>query len=208
MQKLTLNFKNIYEWPLITRILIIGLVCAVVFYLGYWLDTSSLNEDLENTQRKEEDIKEQLKLVISKEEMTKNELSQFDMLEKLLSQWQKRMITYSELPEILNQILKIGATNHLHFSLFNPGQEVKEGSYLKVPIKVIAVGSYHQLGDFISQVANLPWIVVVGDFTLSKENKNDVLGAKLAEQATAENLLTAELTLEVYHFGEKSGHQK
>lgn len=205
MKNLNLNFKNIHEWPLITRILIIGLICAVVFYLGYWWDVSNLNERLVNTEHQEQDIKDQLKLVITKEEKTKSDLSQFAKLEKLLKQWQNTLINYSELPEILNQILKIGATNHLYFSQFNPAQEVKEEQhYLKVPIKVVVVGSYHQIADFISQVANLPWIVVVGDFTISKENKNDVLGSKLAERANAENLLTAELTLEVYHLADKS----
>ena len=52
---------------------------------------------------------------------------------------------------------------------------------------------------FISQVANMPSIIVIGDFTISNESSNALLGEKLAQQAEAQHLLSAEMTLDVYH---------
>jgi type IV pilus assembly protein PilO len=193
------NLNNIYEWPMTTRYLVVGLICAIVFYLGYGWDISALKTQIANAQAKEDELKSQLTFVINKQIKIEREAAQLPKMQASLVEWQKKLINYADLPELLNQILKLGGNNQLHFSQFNPGAEKKVDIYLKVPIKVIVVGGYHQLASFVSQVANMPWIVVVGDFTLSKENKNDVLGSKLAEQATAENLLTAEITLEVYH---------
>lgn len=184
------------------RGLIIGLVCAIVFYLGYLVDIAGLKKQLVVSQQQEADLKRQLELTILKQAVIRDDLSQFSELQRLLNRWQKEFITYAELPQLIDKILKIGAANHLHFSLFNPGAEVKEGLYYKIPIKVIVAGNYHQLADFVSQVANMPSIVVVGNFIVSNENRNDMLGAKLAAQAAAENLLTATLILEVYRLAE------
>jgi len=201
-----IDFKNIYEWPLIRRSLVIGLVCVVVFYFGYRWDLSSLGTSLTSNRQQESDLKNQLETVISKEATIRDYTSQYSDFQLLLNQWQKKMIRYNELPGLLNDILKMGANYQLYFSLVDPGEDTKEGDYYKVPIKIVAVGSYHQLSEFISQVANLPQILVISDFTISRENKNDELGAKLAAEATEKNLLTAELFLEVYHLPENQAH--
>lgn len=206
MKNLSLN--NIYDWPLTTRGLIIGLICAVVIYCGYLWDLSALKERLITVQQDEQNIKQNLELVIKKQVSLKEEISRLSQSQDMLNQWQKKLIHYSELPNVLNEILKVGASNHLHFSLFNPGAEILSDDYFKVPIKVIAVGSYHQLADFISQVANMPWIIVISNFSITNEVKTDVLGAKLATQAEAENLLTAEINLDIYHLVEKGSEQE
>lgn len=201
---INLNFKDIYEWPLPTRILVILLICSIFFYLGYFFDLSSLNATKLAFQEKEKDLNQQLELTINNKNHLNQEVIKHTQYESLLKIWQQKLINYSNLPEVLNEILRIGANNHLHFSLFNPGEEIKENVYFKIPIKVIAVANYHQLANFISQIANMQWIVVVGNFTISNEAKSDIIGAKLAEEAKAENLLTAELNLEVYHLAQKN----
>lgn len=201
---MNLNIKNIYAWPLTTRLLILGLLFAVIFYLGYLWDLSSLRTELADVTQQENEIKQQIESVIKKEASIRNELSQFDILKKTLSIWQQKLVDYNELPSLLNEVLKIGATNHLYFALFNPESEEREDIYAKLPIKVIAVGNYHQIALFLSQVVNMPWIVVIGDFILTNENRNDVLGARLAEQANAQRLITAEVKLIVFYIPEKN----
>lgn len=204
MKSLSLN--KIYEWPVMTRSLIIGLVCAIVFYLGYSWDLSDMKSKLLSEQQKEQDIFSQLDLIISQQQASQDAISHLSKLQGTLNEWKTKLIKYSALPDLLNQILKIGSDNRLHISLFNPEDEIKMGSYTKVPIKAIVVGSYHQIATFISQVANMPNIVEIDDFTLSSDNKPDVIGAKLAGQANAENLITAKLSLGVYVLGETNNH--
>lgn len=75
----------------------------------------------------------------------------------------------------------------------------KDLSYQKIPIKIIVVGSYHQIAGFISEIANMSWIVVIGDFTISSEWQNSLLSDKFVKQAAAQNLLTAEMVLDIYY---------
>lgn len=202
-----LNIKNIYEWPIMTKTLIVGLICAGFFYLGYLFDVVDLDKKLNNTKTKMNDLNQQIELVIGKQNKMKNAVASLDESKRTLNQLQKQVINYNDIPQLLNEILKIGANEQIHFSLFSPDKDVSANAYFKIPIHILAVGSYHQLADFISQVANLPWIVVIGDFTISNDYKNDVLGSKLAEFAAAQNLLTADLKLEVYHYA-KNNQQK
>jgi Tfp pilus assembly protein PilO len=235
MKKMTLN--NIYEWPLMTRLLLLGLVFVTTFYLGYRYDVSWQISALSHAIQQEQDIKQELELVIHKNKMSEQEILRLPTLKKELAKWDKQLINSQDLPELLNQILKIGADNHLFVSSFTPGEAVKiplfpwlleapNGdvsmynpqaaapaapdpnaatqpaqqpiTFTKVPIKVVIVGDYHEISDFISQVANLPWIVSVSNFTITNEDETSLLGDKLAKQAVTQHLLSAEMTLEIY----------
>ncbi len=198
------NLKNIYAWPITTRILLIGLVCSIVFYLGNSWDIASIRLELSKSQQQETNLKQQIELIITKQHMVKNEISSYEMLRSLLVAWQKRLVNHHNIPELLNDILKAGGNHQLQFSVFNPGKEIKSNGYAKLPIKIIVTGNYHNLASFMSQIANMSTIVVVDNFIISIENKSDVLGEKLAAEANAQDLLTAELTLLIYYLPEKN----
>jgi type IV pilus assembly protein PilO len=242
MKKMTLN--NIHEWPLMTRALLLGLVFSAAFYVGYRYDLANQSQVLSRAEQKEADLRQQIELVIRKSKIVEEEVVILPKMKAELAKWDKQISPASNVPQILNDILKIGADNHLFFSLFAPSEanivklqprdaekpaenasasptaqpaapapanaqpaaeadkSSKAVSYAKMPIKVVVVGTYHQIADFISQVANMPAIVVIGDFTISNENQNSLLGEKMAKQADAQHLLTGEMTLNVYHLPE------
>ncbi len=198
------NLKNIHKWPIALRALLIGIACALTFYFGYSRDIATLNLNLKKAKQQETDLKQQLRFIISDKHNVQGEVLQFPQYVSLFNIWNNQLIRYIDLPQLLNEILKVGALNNIYFSLLNPGKETRVGLYMKTPIKLIAVGNYHQIAGFTSQLANLKWIIVVSNFTLSNENKNDVLGTKLAAAAIAGNLLTVEMNLEVYSRADKN----
>lgn len=236
-----MSLSNIHEWPLMTKLLLCFLALFATLYLGYRFDLSSQIQKLSRDEQQEVDLKQQLELVIQKNKIIQSEVSHLPTLQAKLLKWKNQLVDYNDLPELLNQILKLGADNHLFFSAFTPGESVKVTvdtkpaapadaaaatatpaaastaapaptdanaednappiQFNKVPIKVVVVGNYHQLADFISQLANMPWIVAIGNFTISNENQTALLGETLAKQAVTQHLLSAELALDVYHTG-------
>jgi Tfp pilus assembly protein PilO len=114
----------------------------------------------------------------------------------------------SEIAELLNQILKVGVSNNVIITLFNPGEMSKEEYYKKMLVKAVMVANYFEFASFISQITNLDKVVSINNFTLSNENKADMLGAKLAQKANANNLLTAEVIIEVYLLNKGSNELK
>lgn len=217
MNNMSLN--NIHEWPLITRLLLLILVFLAVFYLGYRFHLAGQVQSLSRAHQQEVDLKQQIEFIVQKNQAIKSEVSRLPKLQAELVKWKRQLVNYNDLPDLLNQILKLGADNSLFFSSFTPGDSVKVAvaeagaasaqsdppastaniSFDKVPIKVVVVGTYHQLAAFISQLANLPLIVAIENFTVSNESQATLLGESLAKQAEARHLLTAELTLDVYN---------
>lgn len=237
----SMTLKNIHEWPLMTRLLLLGLVFAASFYLGYRFVLSGQILSLSKAVQHEIELKRQMELVIRKNKMVVVEISQLPQMQKELALWKEQMVNFDSLPSLINSILKLGADNHLFFSLFSPGEVVKimlpsksdvvtpaeaapavpatppatpdpaasvddtkTVTYSKVPIKVVLIGNYHQISDFVSQIANMPVIIAVGNFTISNDGGVQLLGDKLAKQAETQHLLSAELILDVYLLPELS----
>lgn len=213
-----MNLNKLYELPLSLRLLFMGLACLVIFCALYFYDISNLTSKLQDAKQQEENIKEELNLILNKQVAVQKELVQFSQIEKQLLDWRGKLISYSELPELMDQILKIGSANHASFTLFTPGPAVGLTAYFKVPeapkkpttdtvvknplvtllannnqivyynvpIKLEATGTYEDLAKVVSQIASLPSLVVINDFTMTKP-------------ANSEQQLTMKMTLEVYY---------
>jgi type IV pilus assembly protein PilO len=199
------DLNNIHEWPRPMRYLLILLVFVLVFYGGYYFDLTALSRRVLSVQQQESSIKQQLEIVYGKKAATENEISQLPALKGTLAVWQDKLAKPKDLPELLHQILKVGMTNQLQFVFFNPGIEHKVGIYSTQPLKLVVVGSYHQIANFVSQVANMPTIVVVKDFTIIKGDSEILSGQAAALLSNnAPDHLTAEFLLEVYHIDQQS----
>jgi type IV pilus assembly protein PilO len=199
--------KIILEWLITTRFVIIAPICAAVFYLGYLWDTDSLSTALEKSQQEEHNIKIQYEILLTKEASIKNDILQLPKLQEILKSWAGMLVKPAELPDLLNEILKLGTANHLQFKFFNPGAEVKQGDYIEVPIKVAVSGEYQGITAFITQISTMPWIVVVSNLLIATgidanvKSVTDIKNpADLTAQAVSDNRVTAEMTLDVYHF--------
>jgi type IV pilus assembly protein PilO len=197
------DLNNIDEWPRPMRFLILVLFFVLVFYAGYRFDLVRLSQQVLTVQQQEKALKQQLEIVYSKKLAIEDEISQLPALKKLLGIWKGKLAKPKELPELLHQILKVGVTNDLQFVLFNPGDEQVEGKYSNQPIKVVAVGNYHQIANFVSQVANLPTIVVVKNFSVTKGDTTATASTATAVPSAVHDHLTAEFLLEVYHIDQK-----
>ncbi len=202
---MNLNLQNFEDFPKVIQFTIIVICCLVFYYLGYMFDISSLNKKLSTTQEQEQELKTELEALSKNISKLQDEVSASPSLTIKLKEWQGKLIKSSQLPDLLNDILKIGTANQLQFTLFNPGAEIKTGPYLKVPIKTIVAGNYIQIATFVSQIANMSSIVVIGDFTISNESSNLTTAPKSENETTVPlpKPLNAELTLEVYYLSEK-----
>ena len=49
---------------------------------------------------------------------------------------------------------------------------IRDRFYTELPIKIDVIGDYHQFGHFVSEVAKLPRIVSLHDFTIQADKDN------------------------------------
>ncbi len=77
----------------------------------------------------------------------------------------------TEVPDLLVDITQAGLGRGLEFTLFRPEKEQPKDFYAEMPISVEVRGSYHELAQFVSDVAALPRIVTFGDISISSSRK-------------------------------------
>ena len=71
---------------------------------------------------------------------------------------------------MLDDITYAGTSTGLTFVKINWMPEIeKEEFYTELPIKIDVVGDYHQFGNFVSEVAKLPRIVSLHDFSVTMD---------------------------------------
>ncbi|MDR3491232.1 MAG: type 4a pilus biogenesis protein PilO [Gammaproteobacteria bacterium] len=202
-----MNLKNFDDIPLTMQGIIIGVFCIIFFSLGYMWDISTIKKKLVTEKTHEQDLKLELEALAHTNDKLQTDVAKTPNISAALKEWQGKLVKVSGLPDLLNDILKVGTANQLQFNLFTPGAEVKEGSYLKVPIKTVVTGDYKQIATFISQIANMPSIIVIGDFLIAKQDsttpKDNTATNDKASVDTSNDMLRAELTLEVYYLPEK-----
>lgn len=201
-----LSLKTIYSWPEKYQRGIFALTAVLTVMLGFWWDISSLRIKLNGERRQEMLLKEEVRAAIRNEHKAEVYVARLPVIRRLLEQWKAQLTHAGDIPEALNTILKIGADSHLYFALFDPGDRITTGLYPILPIKVIVVGNYHQLSDFLSHLASLSRLVKIQQLSLSSENKPEMLGKPLADRANIENLLTASMDINIGIFQEKAFH--
>lgn len=68
---------------------------------------------------------------------------------------------------LLSDINQAGIGRGLQFELFKPGQVVVKDYYAELPIDIRITGSYHDVGAFTSDIANLPRIVTLNNMSVT-----------------------------------------
>jgi len=68
---------------------------------------------------------------------------------------------------LLTDINQAGSGRGLQFELFKPAQVVLRDYYAELPIDIKVTGTYHDIGAFAADMANLPRIVTLNNMTLS-----------------------------------------
>jgi len=109
-----------------------------------------------------------------------------------------------EIPEILKTISSLGKESNLEFTLFKPRPEQPQQFFANVPIDLVALGTYHNVGIFFDKVSKLPRIINVVDFNLTKvKDVRDFKG-----MAENEILLKTSCMISTYRFIEMKSEVK
>jgi type IV pilus assembly protein PilO len=106
-----------------------------------------------------------------------------------------------EIPEILKNISSLGKQSSLEFTLFKPKPEEPQQFYAKVPIELIALGSYHNIGIFFDKVSKLPRIINVVDFNMTRAKE-------IKGRSETENLVRTSCMINTYRFIEKKSEER
>jgi type IV pilus assembly protein PilO len=166
----TLNFRDIGNWPMLPKALALTAIVIVIVALGYFLDWKDQMESLELAQNEEVKLKDQYSQKKAKAINFELYVQQLSEVEQSFGALVKQLPNRSEIDALLTDINQAGLGRGLQFELFKPAaQEKMADFYAELPIKIKITGTYHDMGAFASDVAQLPRIVTLNDITINND---------------------------------------
>jgi type IV pilus assembly protein PilO len=162
-----LNLRDAGNWPLLPKIVVLGLVFIAIVGAGGFFDWKDQLEALDKQQ--DEELKLRQSYAEKKAKAVNLELyvQQLREIEQSFGALLKQLPNKSEMDALLTDINQAGLGRGLQFELFRPAaQERIADFYAELPISVRVTGSYHDMGAFASDVAQLPRIVTLNDISI------------------------------------------
>lgn len=154
------------QWPLVPRLACALAAMLVVMVLGWLLYWDGQLEQLDAGQKAELQLREiwraKLQQSINLDALRK----QKDKVGEYVLTLEKQLPSKAEMDALLSDINQAGLGRGLQFELFKPGQVIVKDYYAELPIDIKISGSYHDIGSFNSDIANLPRIVTLNNMSL------------------------------------------
>ena len=79
--------------------------------------------------------------------------------------------TEKEMPGILRRITLAGQQCGVEFESFKPDAELVKDHYIEIPIQLHVRGGYHEVGQFLAEVSNMPRIMRVSNLQVMANPK-------------------------------------
>lgn len=160
------DFNEAGNWPIAIKAAAIVLATAVL--IGGWIyyDTLDQIDVLEGAKNKELALKTTF-------EKKQQKAANLDAYKKQLAEMKEQfgamlqqLPNKTEVAGLLIDVSQAGLASGLEFTLFQPLAENKKDFYAEKPIKINVVGTYHEFGNFVSNLAALPRIVTLHNVSL------------------------------------------
>lgn len=162
-----LNGRHPGQWPVVPRVLSGVGVFFLVLVIGWFFYWSDQQDELSAGEQKEVQLKEQYKSKIQQAINLAALRKQKEQVAEYVVTLEKQLPSKAEMDALLSDINQAGLGRGLQFELFKPGQVVVKDYYAELPINIKVTGSYHDVGSFASDIANLPRIVTLNNMSLA-----------------------------------------
>ncbi len=167
-----LNPRDVGTWPILPRAATaVGIIVAVVA-VGYFVFLNDYVNTLDADRTEEESLRTQYKSKLSQAVNLEPLRKQKEQIAQYVFRLEKQLPSKSEMDALLSDINQAGVGRGLQFELFKPGPQSVKDYYAEQPIDLKITGSYHDLGQFTSDIAALPRIVTLNNIAIATNDKD------------------------------------
>tara|TARA_R110002072_G_scaffold104099_1_gene228400 strand:+ start:14520 stop:15164 length:645 start_codon:yes stop_codon:yes gene_type:complete len=192
------DLNAVGSWPMAVKVIIWTIVFVGSLVAGYFVHVTNLQTELATAQKKEVQLRKEFEdkyfEAAHLEGYRKQQKEMEDSFEAILRQ----LPGDTEIPGLIEDITLVGLKNGLSFQSIDLKAEVKHEFYVEKPIQISVTGSYHDLGSFVSDVADLSRIVTLHDFEIRPAGN-----ARLKQEAGG--LLSMNILAKTYRYNDERG---
>jgi type IV pilus assembly protein PilO len=175
LSEINWDIKSAGTWALPVRAAIMLIVCVAVVGIGVYFDTLDQLARLKSAEDKETALTSEFEEKQKKAVNLQDYEDQLTQIETLLEKMIRQMPTEEEVADLIVDISQTGLASGLEFKLFKPDTPIRKDFYSELPINIQVIGSYEQLGLFVSGLAALPRIVTLHNVNIVPEAKDGKL---------------------------------
>ncbi len=162
----SLDMQNPGAWPKWARTGAIVLAAVVLVIAGLYFLVKPVYDDLQIVKEEEATLRTEFEGKQAKVAGLEAYRQQLADMEKSFGAMLKQLPSRAEVANLLNDISQTRVASSLEEELFQPQGEVPKDFYALIPNQIVVVGSYHEMGSFVSAIAALPRIVTINDVNI------------------------------------------
>ena len=167
-----LSLDNIGVWPGPIKVLLCLILLTAVVVGGYYYHIEGLQLELAKVEAEEVRLRDDFEKKAFQAANLDAYRRQMVEMEESFGALVSQLPSDTEEPGLLEDITNKGLLNGLEIASIDLQAEQSREFYVELPIAIVASGSYHDLGAFISGMAGLPRIVTLHDFNISVPGGN------------------------------------
>ena len=175
------DFNEAGNWPNSIKVAAIAVVSVTLLVAWIYFDTVDQWDGLKKVEKKEMALKKTFERKQAKAVNLEAYKQQLVDMQQQFGAMLQQLPNKTQIADLLVDVSQAGLASGLEFSLFQPSGEKRKDFYAEKPIKLTVVGSYHEFGEFVSNLAALPRIVTLHNVSLAPAGK----GGGMTMNATA-----------------------
>lgn len=164
----SLDINDIGSWTRRVKLFMAVVLGVGIIGLGYHYIIKPQRAELETAEGKEPGLKanflEKKELAINLDAYKQQMIDAEETFGVLL----KQLPNESEIPDLIIDMTQVGLSRGLQFEQIKPGVTVEKDFFAEKRVNIRVNGEYYQIASFISDIAALPRIINVDNFTLSR----------------------------------------
>lgn len=165
----SLDMNDPGDWPMPVKVIALILAFGLAIAGGYFGYLTGKLESLDRVTRQEDSLRSEFERKARDAANLHLLRRQQQEMEESFGALLRQLPTDTEVPGLLEDITMTGLDSGLQFSAIDLQSERTAEFYRELPIQITVTGTYHNMGAFVSGVANLSRIVTLHDFTITPE---------------------------------------
>ena len=150
-------------WPTAPRIVVAVLLLVLTVAGFWWFDWQDQVKTLAAREAEEVQLRESWLTKKRQAVNLEEHRRQLAEIDRQFGALLKQLPNRAEMDSLLSDINQAGLGRGLQFELFKPGTDVIKEFYAEMPIDVRVTGIYHDLGEFVADLASMPRMVTLND---------------------------------------------
>lgn len=163
----TLDGQNQGSWPWFIKVLAAFSIVVTIAALAYAVPISSKMAQIGAAEAEQETLLEVYRKKESKARHLEAYKAQVRQMEVEFTALLDQLPKDTRVSDLVEGINLTGMDSGIRFKDISIEPEIEQPLFIEQPIRIEAVGDYHQFGAFVSRLAALPRIITMADFQVT-----------------------------------------